>query len=116
MIANYIDVTTDFNAGFGKCIDMSGYDYAVWQFVAPTGTISITATNDDGSVEGATLGNATTAANFQTVQATKLADGTAVTTVAAAGFYKVVVVGRFIKFGGAAANATKVIVQLAKID
>lgn len=87
-------------------LDMSGWSSAVVQFVAPSGTISITATND-----GAT---AATATNFTAVQATKLADGTAVTAVATAGLYRIANVGRFVQLGGALAAATKVLVHYSK--
>ena len=116
MICTYSDVTSDFNQNNTKVIDTSGYDYALIQFVAPTGTIALTGTLDAGDVTGAIDGNAQTATNFTTIQATKLADGTAVTTVAAAGMYKFSLTGRFLKFGGVSAAATKVIVQLAKIN
>jgi len=116
MIASYSDYTIQFNADNGIVIDMSGWDYLVAQFVAPTGTIAITGTNDSGAVEGAIDGNARTATNFTAIQATKLLDGSAVTTVAAAGLYKLTVTGRYIKFGGAAAAATKLLVQFAKIS
>jgi hypothetical protein len=116
MVSVYIDKTAELNANNATVIDVSGWDYAIVQFVAPSGTISITASNDSGDIEGSIDGNPVTATNFTTVQATKLADGTAVTSVAAAGLYRVGVVGRFLKFGGASAAATKVIIQLAKIS
>jgi len=115
-LCNTVDITTEFNADNGYVADMSGWDNIVAQFVSPSGTISITATNDGGAVEGTTDGNSSLAANFQTVQATKLSDGTAVTTVAAAGLFRVGVVGRFLKFGGASAAATKVILMYHKVS
>jgi len=116
MLATYVDVTAKFNANNTFVQDVSNYDYAVVQFVAPSGTISFTATNDSGDVQGTTDGNATLATNFTTVQATKLLDGSAVTAASTAGLYRFGVVGRYIKFGGASAAATKVIIQLAKIS
>lgn len=116
MISTYLDVTSDFNTNNAKVIDVSGWDWIVAQFVAPSGTINITASNDSGDITGAIDGNPATAANFTAVQMTKLADGTAVTSIAAAGLYKVGVTGRFLKFGGTSAAATKVVVQLAKIS
>lgn len=114
-LAVVVDVTTAFNANNAFVQDMSGYDNAVVQFVNPSGTINITATNDDGGTTSV-IGSPTHAANFQTVQATKLADGTAVTSVAADGLYRVGIVGQFVKFGGASAAATKVLVYLYKIS
>ncbi len=116
MISQYLDVTAAFNAANGYVQDLSNWDYCVFQFVNPSGTISITATNDGGAIQGETLGSAATATNFQTIQAAKLADGTAVTSVAAAGLYRVGVVGRYLKLGGASAAADKVFLMMAKIS
>lgn len=116
MTSTYIDITSDFNANNGKVISVSGWDYIVAHFINPSGTINITATNDAGDIQGSLDGNAATATNFATVQATKLADGTSVTSVASAGLYKFGVTARFLKFGGASAAATKVVVLLSKIQ
>lgn len=114
MLAYYQDVTEKFNAGNGFTFDMSNYDYAVLQFVLPTGTINIQATIDGGASTAPQ--DAQTATNFQSVQATNLASGASVTSVAAAGLYRVGVVGRYVRFGGASAAATKVLLMLAKIS
>lgn len=116
MLNQILDLTAAFNAENEIVQDLSNYDYCVFQFVNPSGTISITATNDSGAIQGTTDGNSTTATNFQTIQATKLADGTAVTSVAAAGLYRVNVVGKYLKLGGASAAADKLILMLAKIS
>lgn len=110
-----MDVTAEFNANNEAIIDMSGWDNAVWQFVSPSGTINTTATNDGGAITGSTEGNSKSSLNYQTIQVTKLSDGTAVTAVAAAGLFRNGVVGRYVKFGGASAAATKVIVMLHKV-
>lgn len=110
-----VDITPEFNLGNGYTADASGWDNIVWQFVAPTGTISITATNDNGAITGSVLGSGVTAANFQSAGATKISDNTIVTTVAAAGLFRTGNVGQFVRFGGAAAAATKVIIQYNKI-
>lgn len=111
MITNTQQYT--FNASNEIILDVSGWEFVVAQFVSPSGTINITATNNDGGSSTVTGGPAT-AADFTAVQATKLADGTAVTAVAAAGLYRLGVVGRFIKFGGTAAAATGVYISLTK--
>jgi len=111
-----LDVTNEFVAGNGYTIDMSNWDNAVWQFVAPSGTIDTTSSNDGGAIQGSTDGNSKSALNFQTIQVTKLSDGTAVTTVAAAGLFRNGVVGRYVRFGGSGATATKVIVMLHKVS
>lgn len=116
MLATYLDLTATLNASNAVVIELSNYDYAVIQAVNPSGTINLTATNDSGAVQGTTDGNFKTATNFQTVQATKLADGTDVTAIAEAGLFRVGVVGRFLKIGGASAAADKLIVMLTKIS
>jgi len=113
MLADYIQPAFVSNS---IVLDVSNYDYVVAQFVAPTGTINITTTNDSGDVQGETDGDASTATNFITTYATKLSTNTAVTAVDAAGLYKINVAGRYIRFSGASAAATKVIVMLAKIS
>ena len=35
------DVTVEFNANNGYVADASNWDYLIWQFVTPSGTISI---------------------------------------------------------------------------
>lgn len=115
MLAQYLDVTNEFNANNGAKVEMSNYDYAVVQFVNASGTISFTASNDSGAVQGVSDGSIKSSANFQTVSATKLSDGTLVTT-AVTGLYRFGVVGRYIQFAGASAAADKVLVMLAKIS
>ena len=107
------DVTVEFNANNGYVADASNL---IWQFVTPSGTISITATNDAGSVTGSFDGNSLTATNFVTVSATNANASTVVTSVSAAGIYRTSYVGQFVKFGGAAAAATKVIIQFHKFS
>lgn len=114
-ISNTLDVTTEFNANNGWVCDMSGWDYIVATLVSPSGTISLTATNDGGAIQGVTDGNSLSALNFTTVQGIKLSDGSAV-TVAAAGQTKVINSGRYLKIGGASAAATKAIIEYFKVD
>ena len=115
------DVTAEFNAGNGYVIDLSNWDYAIWQFVSPSGTVSVTATNDNGepaSSDPSTFsGNSLTATNFQTAVAQQLSQTTVtyVSAVAAAGLYRVDHVANFVKFGGASAAATRVLVHFHKI-
>jgi hypothetical protein len=116
MLAQYLDLTAELAANNEVVIDATNYDYVVAQFVTPTGTIPISSTND-GTYAGVGATYDTNATNFATIQALALATGTAVTTVASAGLYKVNVAGRFIKFGdGSTAAAAKCLVMLAKIS
>lgn len=115
MLAQYLDVTKQFNAGNGTKIEASNYDYCVVQFVGAAGTINFTASNDSGAVQGVTDGNISTSTNFVSVQATNLTTGAA-TTTGGTGLFRLPVVGRYIQFAGASAAATKVLVMLTKIS
>jgi len=110
------DVTAEFNANNGYVADASNWDYLIWQFVTPTGTIAITSTNDAGSVTGSFDGNSLTATNFATVSATVLNGGALASSVSATGLYRTQHVGQFVKFGGAGAAATKAIIQYHKFS
>lgn len=114
-LSKTFEVTDEFNRNNAYTSDMSGWDSLVIQFVSPSGTINVTATNDDGSITGSVQGNSLTATNFQTAEALELSNNTLVSSISSAGSYKVGVAGRFIKFGGSGAAATKVIVELSKI-
>jgi hypothetical protein len=115
-LSQTVTITSEFNSGNGYTIDASGWDTTVWHFVNPSGTISITASNDGGEINGVTQGNSLSALNFVAVQGTKLGDGTAVTAVAAAGLFRVGVVGRYVRMGGSGATADKVIIEFSKIS
>jgi hypothetical protein len=110
------DVTAEFNANNGYVADASNWDYLIWQFVSPTGTVNITASNDAGSVTGSFDGNSLTATNFIAVSATVVNGGTLATSVGASGIFRTSYVGQFVKFGGASAAATKVFIQYHKIS
>ena len=116
------DVTAEFNASNGYVIDMSNWDYSIWQFVSPSGTISVTATNDNGepasSAPSTFSGNSLTATNFQTAVAQQLSQTTTtyVSSIASAELYKVEHVGNFVKLGGASAAATRVLVHFHKLS
>lgn len=114
MIARLLDVTREFNNENGVKLDLSEWETATFCFVNPSGTISITGTNEGGAVEGVTDGNATSSTNYTTIQATNLATGSAVTSVAAAGNYRVAMATKYVQFGGSGAAADKVLVELIK--
>lgn len=120
MIAQYITPVFikvgSFGNNNGIIIDVSGYTYVVAQFVTPSGIIDIASTNDSGDITGFSDGSAKTATNFTSVQAIKLSDGTAVTTIVDAGLYKINVAGRYLRFYGINAAATKVVIMLANIQ
>lgn len=101
MLSQLFDLTADLNRDTFAKIDVSQWQNATVQVVGNiTGTINLTGTNDAGSVQGVTDGNATSSLNYTAVQATNLATGSAVTAVAAAGNFKIVVGTKFIQIGG----------------
>jgi hypothetical protein len=112
MISRILDVTADFNANNGVKLCLSEWETATFQFVTPTGTVSITGSNDGNEITGSTNPNALASINYTAIQATNLATGTAVTSVSASGLYKITVPCQYIQFGGASAAATKVLVFL----
>lgn len=114
MISDILDLSVDFNANSLVQVDIGGWETVSIQAVAPTGTITLNASNDGGGVTGSVNDSPTTATNFTLVQATKLADGSAVTAIAAAGVYKIPVAFRYLSIGGASAAATKLLIFLTK--
>lgn len=105
------DVTTEFNANNGIAEDVSQWQICTIHVSGSiSGTVSITGTNDPGAIQGVSDGGAWAAANGTAIQATNLADGSAVTAIAAAGNYRITVSTKFILVGGAdAATDGKVI-------
>lgn len=110
MITQLLYLTTEFNAANGIKLDVSGWDYATIQAVSPSGTINITATNDGGANS-----DASTSQNYTGVLATKLVDNSSVSSIAAAGLYRVVISAKYLSIGGASAAATSLLVNLQKV-
>lgn len=107
MLSQTLDLTDIFNANNGVKLDVGEWQ-SVTIHVNGTvgGTVNITGSNDAGSVQAVTDGNALSSLNYTAVQVTNLASGTAVTAIAAAGNYKYVVATRFLQVGGANAAIT----------
>lgn len=114
MLAETLDLTTIFNANNGIKIDTSGWQNVTVQIDGtPSGTISITGTNDAGAITGISDGNPLTSTGYTAIQATDLSSGTAVTSIAGAGTFKIINAPKFVQIGGASAATTgKVIVYL----
>lgn len=103
------DVTAEFVAGNGIKKDVSGWQNVTIQIVAPGGTINIQGSNDANAITGVSDGTSYSAINFSTIQATNLADGSATTSISAAGLYSIKVLAKYLQIGGAGATASKVI-------
>ena len=118
-LTRLLDLTGDFNAVTNPSvrIDISGWDWIVVQLVQPTGTVTFSATNDAGAIEGVTDGNATSSLNYLSVQGTDLTSGTSVTTSGASSLTRFGVIGKFFRLSASGAiTAGKVLVYLFKIS
>jgi hypothetical protein len=115
MIGLTIDATTSFNATNTYQIEVSGWENVIIQMVGPSGTIALQGSNDGGAQTGTIEDSPQTATNFTTIVATKMLDGTTTSNLATAGLYKLSQPCKYLKFGGAAAAATKVLVFLSKV-
>ena len=104
-IGRPLDQTRDFNSVYKITLDMSGWDKTTINVVAPiSGAIYVYGTNDGGAVQGVTDGNAQLAINFNPVQVTNLATGTATNSISAAGDYKYEVNAQYLRLQGSPAT------------
>ena len=111
-----IDITADLNDNDIVTLDVGGWDYAEVQLVSPTGTFSFLTSNDSGGITGVSDGGPQSATNFTAVTGTKLADASAVTTLAGSGIVKFSNLGQYLRITGAgAAQVTEALVRLYKI-
>lgn len=111
MISQLLDHTHTLEDKSLVVIDVSGWDYATIQAVTPSGTISLKASNDGGANS-----DVSTAANFTGVLATKLVDNTSVSTIAAAGLYRLVISAKYLSIGGESADADSLLIHLQKVS
>jgi hypothetical protein len=116
MIAQYLDVTDEFNTNGEAYVETSNYDYCVVQFVSLSSSCSLYSTIDSGAVQGETDGNVALSDNYSQISFTDLSDGILYTTFSGAnGLLKVGVVGRYLRIGNGGQAANKVLVMLTKI-
>lgn len=117
MLAQYLDVTNQFNENGGIAyVEMSNYDYCVIQLVGVSQVnTAIYATIDSGAIEGQTDGDISTSTNYTQVSFTDLSDGTTVQTIST-GLLRVNVVGRYLQINNPGSTASKILVMLAKIS
>ena len=117
MLAQYLDLTDEFNANDGEVkFEASNYDYAVVQIVGQSSGISFLSTINSGAIQGVTDGSILTSGNYYNAYATQLSDGTLVSNSSGGdGLYRFNVMGRYIKLrsGG---TVTKLLVMLTKIS
>lgn len=115
------DLAQTFNSVYNITLDLSGWDKTTIQVVAPmSGAIVVYNTNDSGAIQGVTQGNAELAINFNPVQVTNLATGTATNSISAAGDYKYEVNAQFLRLQGSPAdtptNVYKLLINNQKVS
>lgn len=92
-------------------IDIGVYEHLTIDVTGVTGTINVTGTNDGGAITGITDGNATSSLNYTAIQVIPLATGTATTTIAADGLYRIDPVSfKYLQLSGAGSGATRLLV------
>lgn len=112
MLAQSFDLTEKYTgAAPSVTIDIGNYEHLTIDVAGISGTISVEGTNDGGAITGSTEGNATSATNFTALQVIPLATGTATTTIATAGLYRISPVSfKYLRLSGAGSTVTKLIV------
>jgi hypothetical protein len=113
MLSKVLDVTTEFNAANRARLDLSGWGIATLQIISPSGTIDFTGTNDGGEETGTLSSSPGTSGNFSSIQAINLATGTATTSTAVTGMYKVTISCKYVQIFGVGVTATKILVFLS---
>jgi hypothetical protein len=119
MLAQYLDVTEDFNTNGEVYVETSNYDYCVIQFVSLFTTCPIFSTIDSGDYSVSTNNNIfdPNPDNFSQIAFTDLSDGVTYTTFSGSnGLIRAGVVGRYVRIGDGGQTANKVLVMLAKIS
>jgi hypothetical protein len=119
-----LDVTNEYTTGSESGtpglvkLDTGGFDYAVVQFVNPSGSVAFKHTNDSGDIQGVSDGSAVSSANAVVLEGVNLADGTGITSVAADSLVRFQSFGRYLWLDGSGEELTtvdKILVRLYKI-
>ena len=94
------------NSTYNITLDMSGWERTAIQIIPPmSGVLYIYSSNYDGNSVQMQDGSAALATQFTPIQATNLATGSAVSTITAAGTYKVDINDQFLRLQGGPAGA-----------
>ena len=118
-----LDVTNEYNSGsesgtpYLVKLDTGGFDYAVVQFVSPTGDIEFYHTNDSGDIQGVSDGSAVSSVNELPLQGVDLSSGSSVAAAGSSAIVRFQSFGRFLWLNGVgqSSSVTKLLVRLYKI-
>jgi hypothetical protein len=117
MLAQYLDLTEQFNENHYCEFETSNYDYALVQFISPTSDIYFYATIDSGAIQSVSDGSIVSSQNYYSILGTDLSTGSDIIQSAANTIIRFPVVGRYIKLDGTGGvTANKILVMLAKIS
>jgi len=119
MLAQYLDLTDEFNANYYCQFETSNYDYAVVQIIGNQDEIYFYSTIDSGALQGATDGNILTSINYAQIVGKNIATGTYIEYSPANGMIvRFDIVGRYIRLDGTSfpGLVSKILVMLAKIS
>jgi ABC-type uncharacterized transport system YnjBCD substrate-binding protein len=113
-----LDLTNEYKRNiYNIVLDMSGWDKTAIQVIGPlAAAIYVYGTNDANALQGVRDGNAQLAINFNAIQASNLATGTAANSMATAGAYKVEVNERFLKLAGGGADVYRLLAFHSKVS
>lgn len=116
MIAQYLDLTEEFNTNSYAIFEASNYSYAVVQILGATDEIYWAATNDSGAIQDVTDGNILTSTNYQSISSTNLYNNTLTDYNAGEHLFRFDIVGRYIKLDGTnfGTQVSKLLVMLVK--
>lgn len=109
---NYrFDGTNEYKTNiYSITLDMSGWEETTVQLVGPVASaVFVYGSNDANALQGVRDGNASLAINFTAIQATPLSTGTAGSSMAAAGEYKINIDARFLRLQGGGANVYRML-------
>lgn len=96
-ISTVVDATDSFNANSSYYQDLSGWDSAVVQVVAPSDEIYFTTTNDDGAIEGQLLPAPEVPINWVEVLGVDLSTKTDVSSVSTSGIVAFGIIGKYLQ-------------------
>lgn len=118
MLAQYLDVTKEFNKSGEVFVETSNYDYCVVQLIGSTNSVALYSTIDSGDYTVSANNNIfdINPANFSQIAFTDLSDGLTYTTFSGAnGLIRTGVVGRYLRIRNSE-TMSKLLVMLAKIS
>jgi hypothetical protein len=117
MIAQYLDLTNEFNGNGGVAyVETSNYDYCVIQTVGASVGLDVYSTLDSGAIQGVTDGNILTSESYQAISFTDLASLTDVGQLPINGICRIKLSGRYLKIEAPSGGSiTKLLIMLSKI-